>query len=133
MENSSNKSGGSSRLTGRVIGSHKRNETWQSEVYDLAQQFEIRMFQRLAFGCQDYSSSFFNHSQSSWRSRDDGSQGSWKSRDYGNPSGGWSREQRDRDYRDLSNGWSREQRDRDYGNPSSGWGQEQRDRNTLMA
>ncbi|KAK5826167.1 hypothetical protein PVK06_021082 [Gossypium arboreum] len=43
----------------------------QSEVYDSAQQFaQIRMFQRLAFGCQDYSSSFFNHSQSSWRSRD---------------------------------------------------------------
>ncbi|MBA0769981.1 hypothetical protein Gotri_018666 [Gossypium trilobum] len=106
----------------------------QSEVYDSAQQFaQIRMFQRLAFGCQDYSSSFFNHSQSSWRSRDDGSQGSWKSRDYGNPSGGWSREQRDRDYRNPSNGWSREQRDRDYGNPSGGWGQEQRDRNTLMA
>lgn len=88
-----------------------------SEVYDSAQQSaQIRMFQRLAFGSQDYSSSFFNHSQSSWRSRDDGSQGSWKSRDYGNPSGGW----------------SREQRDRDYGNPSGGWSQEQRDRNTLM-
>ncbi|MBA0590318.1 proline-rich receptor-like protein kinase PERK8 [Gossypium raimondii] len=105
----------------------------QSEVYDSAQQSaQIRMFQRLAFGSQDYSSSFFNHSQSSWRSRDDGSQGSWKSRDNGNPSGGWSREQRDRDYRNPSGGWSREQRDREYGNPSGGWGQEQRDRNTLM-
>ncbi|KAI3452132.1 hypothetical protein Pfo_008797 [Paulownia fortunei] len=29
---------------------------------------QIRMFQRMAFGSQDYSSDYFNHSQSSWRS-----------------------------------------------------------------
>lgn len=54
----------------------------QSEVYNTAQQAaHIRMFQRLAFGSQDYNSSVFNQSQSSWRSRDDESQGgSWKSR-----------------------------------------------------
>ncbi|KAE8654773.1 Proline-rich receptor-like protein kinase PERK12 [Hibiscus syriacus] len=70
----------------------------QSEVFGSTQQSaQIRMFQRLAFGSQDYSSSFYNHSQSSWRSRDSGSQGSWRSRGYGNPSGGWSQGQRDRD------------------------------------
>lgn len=38
----------------------------QSEVYDSAQQSaEIRMFQRLAFGNQDYSSGFFNRSHDS--------------------------------------------------------------------
>ncbi|XWS75378.1 hypothetical protein CRYUN_Cryun01aG0081700 [Craigia yunnanensis] len=67
----------------------------QSEVFDSAQQSaQIRMFQRLAFGSQDYSSSFFNHTQSSWRSREDGSQGS-RSREYGNQSG-WSQEHRAR-------------------------------------
>ncbi|KAK6266483.1 hypothetical protein QUC31_017320 [Theobroma cacao] len=68
----------------------------QSEVFDSAQQSaQIRMFQRLAFGSQEYSSSFFNHSQSSWRSQEDGSQGSWRSRDHGNQSS-WSREHRER-------------------------------------
>ncbi|KAL2329725.1 hypothetical protein Fmac_017306 [Flemingia macrophylla] len=42
----------------------------QSSVFDSAQQSaEIRMFRRMAFGSQD-SSSFFNESHSSWRSRD---------------------------------------------------------------
>ncbi|XWS46438.1 hypothetical protein CRYUN_Cryun14cG0066800 [Craigia yunnanensis] len=57
----------------------------QSEVFDSAQQSaQIRLFQSLAFDSQDYSSSFFNHTQSSWRSQEDGSQGSWRSREYGN-------------------------------------------------
>ncbi|XP_028778050.1 proline-rich receptor-like protein kinase PERK8 [Neltuma alba] len=43
----------------------------QSSVFDSAEQNEqIRMFRRLAFGSQDYSSSYFNDSHSSWRSRD---------------------------------------------------------------
>ncbi|KAE8730454.1 Proline-rich receptor-like protein kinase PERK9 [Hibiscus syriacus] len=68
----------------------------QSGVFDSAQQSaEIRLFQRLAFGSQDYSSSYFNHSQSSWRSREYGSQDSWRSREHGNPSGR-SQEHRDR-------------------------------------
>ncbi|KAK7295595.1 hypothetical protein RJT34_18505 [Clitoria ternatea] len=42
----------------------------QSSVFDSAQQSaQIRMFRRMAFGSQD-SSSFFNESQTSWRSRD---------------------------------------------------------------
>ncbi|RDX98383.1 Proline-rich receptor-like protein kinase PERK8, partial [Mucuna pruriens] len=42
----------------------------QSSVFDSAQQSaQIRMFRRMAFGSQD-SSTFFNESQSSWRSRD---------------------------------------------------------------
>ncbi|CAN0916295.1 Proline-rich receptor-like protein kinase PERK8 [Linum grandiflorum] len=42
----------------------------QSEIYDSRQQSaQIRMFQRMAFGSQDYNSSeYFNHSQSSWSS-----------------------------------------------------------------
>ncbi|KAA8547840.1 hypothetical protein F0562_004269 [Nyssa sinensis] len=41
----------------------------QSEIFDSRQHSaQIRMFQRMAFGSQDYSSDFFNHSQSSWRS-----------------------------------------------------------------
>ncbi|KAJ0100003.1 hypothetical protein Patl1_21521 [Pistacia atlantica] len=49
----------------------------QSEIFNSAQHSaQIRMFQRLAFGSQDYSSDFYNQSQSSWRSRE--------SRDYGN-------------------------------------------------
>ncbi|KAK3013055.1 hypothetical protein RJ639_009655 [Escallonia herrerae] len=41
----------------------------QSQIFDSREQSaEIRMFQRMAFGSQDYSSDFFNHSQSSWRS-----------------------------------------------------------------
>ncbi|KAK4279967.1 hypothetical protein QN277_011656 [Acacia crassicarpa] len=47
----------------------------QSSVFDSAEQNEqIRMFRRLAFGSQDYSSSYFNESHSSWRSRDQGPQ-----------------------------------------------------------
>ncbi|KAL1361087.1 hypothetical protein HN51_006458 [Arachis hypogaea] len=43
----------------------------QSSVFDSAQQSaQIRMFRRMAFGSQDYSSSFFNESQSSWMSRE---------------------------------------------------------------
>ncbi|GLT41190.1 hypothetical protein SLA2020_152730 [Shorea laevis] len=39
----------------------------QSEVFDSAQQSaQLRMFQRLAFSNQDYSSSFSNQTQSSW-------------------------------------------------------------------
>ncbi|KAK9271841.1 hypothetical protein L1049_002206 [Liquidambar formosana] len=45
----------------------------QSTVFDSAQQSaQIRMFQRMAFGSQDYSSEFFNQSQSSWRSGEHG-------------------------------------------------------------
>ncbi|KAI9083427.1 hypothetical protein K1719_034641 [Acacia pycnantha] len=45
----------------------------QSSVFDSAEQNEqIRMFRRLAFGSQDYSSSYFNESHSSWRGRDQG-------------------------------------------------------------
>ncbi|CAI0451167.1 unnamed protein product [Linum tenue] len=41
----------------------------QSEIYDSRQQSaQIRMFQRMAFGSQDYSSEYFNRSQSSWNS-----------------------------------------------------------------
>ncbi|GLT41198.1 hypothetical protein SLA2020_152800 [Shorea laevis] len=43
----------------------------QSEVFDSAQQSaQLRMFQRLAFSNQDYSSSFFNQTQSSWGSQE---------------------------------------------------------------
>ncbi|KAJ4902340.1 Proline-rich receptor-like protein kinase PERK8 [Raphanus sativus] len=45
----------------------------QSQVYDSRQQSaQIRMFQRMAFGSQDYSSDFFDRSQShsSWGSRE---------------------------------------------------------------
>ncbi|XP_010553934.1 PREDICTED: proline-rich receptor-like protein kinase PERK8 [Tarenaya hassleriana] len=45
----------------------------QSQVFDSRQQSEqIRMFQRMAFGSQDFSSEFFDRtqSQSSWGSRD---------------------------------------------------------------
>ncbi|KAL9343808.1 hypothetical protein Peur_064239 [Populus x canadensis] len=45
----------------------------QSEIFDSRQHSaQIRMFQRLAFGNQDYSSDFFDRTQSSWRSRDPG-------------------------------------------------------------
>ncbi|KAL1810468.1 hypothetical protein ACET3Z_027458 [Daucus carota] len=41
----------------------------QSEIFDSRQQSaEIRLFQRMAFGSQDYSSEIFNQSQSSWKS-----------------------------------------------------------------
>ncbi|XP_054784263.1 proline-rich receptor-like protein kinase PERK8 [Prosopis cineraria] len=43
----------------------------QSSVFDSAEQNEqIKMFRRLAFGSQDYSTSYFNESHSSWGSRD---------------------------------------------------------------
>ncbi|MED6185294.1 Proline-rich receptor-like protein kinase perk8 [Stylosanthes scabra] len=43
----------------------------QSSVFDSGQQSaQIRMFRRMAFGSQDYNSSFFNESQSSWMSRE---------------------------------------------------------------
>ncbi|PQM41022.1 proline-rich receptor-like protein kinase PERK8 [Prunus yedoensis var. nudiflora] len=77
----------------------------QSEIFDSAQQSaQIRMFQRMAFGSQDYSTSFFNHTQSSWKSRDSREHGdktgsSWTSRD--------SREHGDQ----TQSGWSRDQRD----------------------
>ncbi|XP_030466032.2 proline-rich receptor-like protein kinase PERK8 [Syzygium oleosum] len=42
----------------------------QSEIYDTREQSaQIRMFQRMAFGSQDYSTDFFDRTQSSWRSR----------------------------------------------------------------
>lgn len=45
----------------------------QSEVFDPAQQSaQIRMFRRMAFGSQEYSTEFFNQTQSSWMSRDNG-------------------------------------------------------------
>ncbi|KAM0012065.1 putative protein kinase RLK-Pelle-PERK-1 family [Helianthus debilis subsp. tardiflorus] len=41
----------------------------QSEIIDSREQSaQIRLFQRMAFGSQDYSSDFFNDSQTSWRS-----------------------------------------------------------------
>ncbi|KAJ6684492.1 PROLINE-RICH RECEPTOR-LIKE PROTEIN KINASE PERK8 [Salix viminalis] len=45
----------------------------QSEIFDSRQHSaQIRLIQRMAFGSQDYSSGFFDSSQSSWRSRDPG-------------------------------------------------------------
>lgn len=42
----------------------------QSEIYNTREQSaQIRMFQRMAFGSQDYSTDFFDRTQSSWRSR----------------------------------------------------------------
>lgn len=42
----------------------------QSEIFDSREQSaQIRMFQRMAFGSQDYSSDFYNHSHTSWRSQ----------------------------------------------------------------
>lgn len=41
----------------------------QSEIYDSREQSaQIRLFQRMAFGSQDYSSEYFNNTQSTWRS-----------------------------------------------------------------
>ncbi|KAJ9540677.1 hypothetical protein OSB04_027183 [Centaurea solstitialis] len=41
----------------------------QSEIYDSREHSaQIRLFQRMAFGSQDYSSEYFNNSQTSWRS-----------------------------------------------------------------
>ncbi|KAI3520947.1 hypothetical protein L1887_10402 [Cichorium endivia] len=41
----------------------------QSEIFDSREHSaQIRLFQRMAFGSQDYSSEFFNNSQTSWRS-----------------------------------------------------------------
>lgn len=42
----------------------------QSEIYDSREQSaQIRMFRRMAFGSQDYSTDFFDRPHSSWRSR----------------------------------------------------------------
>ncbi|XP_076959873.1 proline-rich receptor-like protein kinase PERK8 [Bidens hawaiensis] len=41
----------------------------QSEIFDSREHSaQIRLFQRMAFGSQDYSSEYFNNSQTSWRS-----------------------------------------------------------------
>ena len=62
----------------------------QSEVYDSAQQSaQIRMFRRMAFGSQEYSTDFFERTHSSWGSRDHRdqttqSQSSFVSRDNNN-------------------------------------------------
>ncbi|XP_076954381.1 proline-rich receptor-like protein kinase PERK8 [Bidens hawaiensis] len=41
----------------------------QSEIFDSREQSaQIRLFQRMAFGSQDYSSDYFNNSQTSWGS-----------------------------------------------------------------
>nr|XP_043634142.1 proline-rich receptor-like protein kinase PERK8 [Erigeron canadensis] len=41
----------------------------QSEIFDSREQSaQIKLFQRMAFGSQDYSSEFYNNTQSSWRS-----------------------------------------------------------------
>ncbi|CAL9014097.1 unnamed protein product, partial [Prunus brigantina] len=60
----------------------------QSEIFYSAQQSaQIRMFQRTAFGSQDYSTCFFNHTRSSWKSRDSREHGdktgsSWTKHDF---------------------------------------------------
>lgn len=60
----------------------------QSEVFDPSQQSaQIRMFQRMAFGSQDYSSEMFNQTQGSLRS---GEHGNRKSPSSVNTSGIWS-------------------------------------------
>ncbi|TQD74383.1 hypothetical protein C1H46_040095 [Malus baccata] len=77
----------------------------ESEIFNSAEHSaQIRMFQRMAFGSEDNSTSFFNQSQSSWKSRDSREQGyqnqrSWASRD--------SREHGDQ----TQSSWSRDQRD----------------------
>lgn len=43
----------------------------QSEIFDSREQSaQIRLFQRMAFGSQDFSSEYYNNTQSSWRSRE---------------------------------------------------------------
>ncbi|XP_068335289.1 proline-rich receptor-like protein kinase PERK8 isoform X2 [Pyrus communis] len=77
----------------------------ESEIFNSAEHSaQIRMFQRMAFGSEDNSTSFFNQSQSSWKSRDSREQGyqnqrSWASRD--------SREHGDQ----TQSSWSRDQRE----------------------
>ncbi|KAL6139970.1 hypothetical protein ACLB2K_058271 [Fragaria x ananassa] len=90
----------------------------QSEVFNSAEQSaQIRMFQRMAFGSQDYSTSYFNQSQSSWKSRDNGDQ----------TRSSWNRDQREqsREHGDQTRStWSRDQRDKDTVIPidrSGGW------------
>ncbi|XP_024022303.1 proline-rich receptor-like protein kinase PERK8 isoform X2 [Morus notabilis] len=73
----------------------------QSELFDLAQHStQIRMFQRMAFGSQEYSTDFFERTHSSWGSQDhrDQTQSSFGSRDSRvQPQRSWaSREQGDR-------------------------------------
>ncbi|KAM5581025.1 proline-rich receptor-like protein kinase PERK8 [Rosa sericea] len=79
----------------------------QSEVFNSADQSaQIRMFQRMAFGSQDHSTSYFNQSQSSWKSRDNGDE----------TRSSWNRDQRDqsREHGDQTRStWSRDQRDQD--------------------
>ncbi|KAJ4833260.1 hypothetical protein Tsubulata_005094 [Turnera subulata] len=59
----------------------------QSEIFNSREHSaQIRMFQRMAFGSQDYSSDFYNYSQSSWSRQDNQSHNSWRSRDYGDRS-----------------------------------------------
>ncbi|XP_043700765.1 proline-rich receptor-like protein kinase PERK8 [Telopea speciosissima] len=54
----------------------------ESKLYSAPQSAQIRMFQRMAFGSQDYSSGFF--SENSWRSQEYGnSQEYERSREYG--------------------------------------------------
>ncbi|XP_048433617.1 proline-rich receptor-like protein kinase PERK8 [Pyrus x bretschneideri] len=77
----------------------------ESEIFNSAEHSaQIRMFQRMAFGSEDNSTSFFNQSQSSWKSRDSREQGyqnqrSWASRDsqeHGDQTqSSWSRDQRE--------------------------------------
>lgn len=90
----------------------------QSEVFNSAEQSaQIRMFQRMAFASQDYSTSYFNQSQSSWKSRDNGDQ----------TRSSWNRDQREqsREHGDQTRStWSRDQRDKDAVIPidrSGGW------------
>ncbi|GJZ08829.1 proline-rich receptor-like protein kinase PERK8, partial [Tanacetum coccineum] len=43
----------------------------ESEIFDSREQSaQIRLFQRMAFGSQDYSSEYYNNTQSSWKSRE---------------------------------------------------------------
>lgn len=62
----------------------------QSEVFNSAQQSaQIRMFRRMAFGSQDYSTEFFDQSHSSWGTREhqrDQTRNNWMSREQGNQS-----------------------------------------------
>lgn len=56
----------------------------QSELFNPAQHSaQIRMFQRMAFGSQEYSTDFFERTHSSWGSQDhrDQTQSSFGSRD----------------------------------------------------
>ncbi|KAL5582001.1 hypothetical protein UlMin_014443 [Ulmus minor] len=60
----------------------------QSEVFNSSEHSaQIRMFRRMAFGSQEYSTDFYDQSHSSWGSRESREyrdQSSWRSRDQGN-------------------------------------------------